>query len=63
MEQSEQKVTVILGSILHAPLINAWGKMCKKYGVDEQCLNDGKADIYDTIEISLDDAGYYGLED
>lgn len=30
MKRSEIKVTVKLGDVLNAPLINAWEKMCEK---------------------------------
>ena len=61
MKQSEIKVTVKLGDVLNAPLINAWEKMCKKYGINEWCLNEGRASPDDTIEVSLEDAEYWGL--
>lgn len=61
MIKSEVKVTFTLGDILDAPLINAWEKMCEKYGINEWCLNEGMARYEDTIEISLEDAELYGL--
>ena len=51
----------ILGDVLNAPLINAWDKMCEKYGINEWCLNEGRADSDDTIEVSLEDAEHWGL--
>lgn len=61
MKRSEIKVTVKLGDVLNAPLINAWEKMCEKYGINEWCLNEGRADSDDTIEVSLEDAEHWGL--
>jgi hypothetical protein len=61
MKRSEIKVTVKLGDVLDAPYINAWGQMCEKYGINEWCLNEGRADSDDTIEVSLEDAEHWGL--
>lgn len=61
MKRSEIKVTVKLGDVLNAPLMNAWEKMCEKYGINEWCLKEGKADYDDTIEVSLEDAELWGL--
>jgi len=61
MKRSEIKVIVKLGDVLNAPYINAWEQMCKKYGINEWCLNEGRADSDDTIEVSLEDAEHWGL--
>jgi len=61
MEKSEIKIKVKLGDVLGAPLSSAWGRMCKKYGINEWCLNEGIADDDDTVDISLEDAELYGL--
>lgn len=61
MKRSEVKVIVKLGDVLDAPLINAWQKMCEKYGINEWCLKEGLADKDDTIEIFLEDAEHWGL--
>lgn len=61
MKRTEIKVKVKLGDVLDAPLMSAWERMCKKYGINEWCLNEGRADKDDTIEITLEDAELYGL--
>ena len=61
MKRSEIKVTVKLGDVLEAPYMNAWVLMCEKYGINEWCLNEGRADSDDTIEVSLEDAEHWGL--
>ena len=61
MKRNEIKVTVKLGDVLDAPLMSAWDRMCEKYGINEWCLNEGRADKDDTIEITLEDAELYGL--
>jgi hypothetical protein len=61
MKRSEVKVIVKLGDVLDAPYINAWEQMCEKYGINEWCLNEGMSDSDDTIEVSLEDAEYWGL--
>lgn len=61
MKTSETKVTVKLRDVLDAPLISAWERMCKKYGINEWCINEGLADDDSTVEISLEDAKLYGL--
>ena len=61
MEISEITVIVKLKDVLNAPLIDAWERMCKKYGTNEWCLNEGLADYDSTVEISLEDAKFYGL--
>ena len=61
MKRSEIKVTVKLGDVLHTPYINAWQQMCEKYRINEWCLNEGRADSDDTIEVSLEDAEHWGL--
>lgn len=61
MKRSEIKVTVKLGDVLNAPYINAWEQMCEKYGINEWCLNEGRADSDDTIEVSLEEAEHWGL--
>jgi hypothetical protein len=50
-----------LGDVLNAPLIDAWEKMCEKYGISEWCINEGRADKNDTVEVLLEDAIYWGL--
>lgn len=42
-------------------MIEAWEQMCEKYGINEWCLNEGRADSDDTIEVSLEDAEHWGL--
>ena len=61
MNAEELKVTVKMVDILHAPLMSAWERMCEKYGINEWCINEGLADDESTIEISLQDAEFYGL--
>lgn len=61
MKKSEVKIKVKLGSVLDAPLIGAWDDMCEKYGINEWCLNEGRADSDDEIEVSLADAEKWGL--
>lgn len=61
MKRNEIKVTVKLGDVLDAPLMSAWKRMCEKYGINEWCINEGRADRDDTIEITLEDAELYGL--
>jgi len=61
MKRSEIKVTVTLGQILDAPLISSWERACNTYGLNEWCINEGRADKSDTIEISLEDAELYGI--
>lgn len=61
MKRSEIKVTVKLGDVLDAPYINAWEQMCEKYEINEWCLNEGRADSDDAIEVSLEDAEHWGL--
>ena len=60
METSKTTVLVKLKDVLNAPLIDAL-RMCKKYGINEWCLNEGLADYDSTVEISLEDAKLYGL--
>lgn len=57
------KVTVktTLGEILHAPYINSWDDFCEKYGYSEWCINEGRAEEDEVVEISLQDAKRYGL--
>jgi hypothetical protein len=59
MKRSEIKVRVKLGDVLDAPY--AWEQMCEKYGINEWCLKEGRADLDDTIEVSLEDAEHWGL--
>ena len=61
MKRGDVKVTVTLGDVLHAPCVNAWETMCDKYGINEWCLNEGRADSDDTIEVSLEDAERWGI--
>lgn len=61
MKKSEIMITVKLGDVIDAPLVNAWAKMCSKYGINEWCLNEGTAISENTIEISLEDAENWGL--
>jgi len=61
MKTSKIKVTVKLVDVLEAPLMSAWERMCKKYGINEWCINEGLADDDSTVEISLEDAELYGL--
>ena len=63
MGKSDVKIDVKLGDILDAPLINAWVKMCEKYGISEWCLNEGLADKNDTVSVTLEDAEHWGLID
>lgn len=61
MKRNEIKVVVKLSDVLNAPLLSAWTLMCEKYGINEWCLNEGRADGDDTVEISLKDAECWGL--
>jgi len=61
MKKSEIKIDVKLGDVLDAPLINAWDKMCEKYGINEWCLNEGLADKNDTVSVTLEDAEHWGI--
>lgn len=61
MKKKDIKVKVKLTDILNAPLVNAWEHMCNKYGINEWCVNEGRADDTSKVEISLEDAEYYGL--
>lgn len=61
MKRSEIKIHVKLGDVLNAPLVGAWEEMCQKYGISEWCLNEGRADSDDTVEVSLADAERWGL--
>lgn len=61
MKKSEIKISVKLGDVLNAPYWKSWEHMCNKYGINELCLNEGLADLDDTVEVSLEDAEYYGL--
>jgi len=61
MKRSEIKIQVKFGDVLNAPLVNAWDKMCNKYGINEWCLNEGLADKNDTIMVSLEDAEHWGV--
>ena len=61
MKTNEIKITVKLKEVLNAPLIGAWQRMCKKYGINEWCMNEGLADDNSTVEIALEDAELYGL--
>lgn len=56
-------ITVKLIDILRAPLASAWKRMCDTYGVNEWCISEGLADENTEIEISLEDAKFYGLID
>jgi len=63
MKKSRDKVmvTVTLGDVLDAPLMDSWNQMCLKYNINEWCINEGLSDRDDTIEVSLEDAEYWGL--
>jgi hypothetical protein len=61
MKKEDIKIKVTLGDIMDAPLIGSWTYICEKYGINEWCLNEGRAEKEDTIEISLNDAEYIGL--
>lgn len=61
MKRSEITVKLKLGDVLNAPSFNAWQEMCSKYGINEWCLNEGRAQKEDTIEVSLSDAERWGL--
>jgi hypothetical protein len=61
MKKSDVIVKVKLGEVLDAPLIGAWDELCSKYGINEWCLNEGRADSEDTIEVSYSDAKRWGL--
>lgn len=60
MKRSEVKITVTLGDVFDAPLIDAWEQMCAKYGISEWCLREG-ADRNETIQISLEEAERWGI--
>ena len=59
--KAEDTIEVRLVEVLRAPWIGAWEHMCKKYGVNEWCINEGLADDESTIDISLQDAERYGI--
>ena len=61
MNLSEIDIKVTLKSIKDAPLINAWSKMCDKYGINEWCLNEGLANENDTVTIKMSDACLWGI--
>ena len=61
MKKSEIKITTTLVEILHAPYINAWEHFCSKYGFNEWCINEGRAVGEDEVQISLEDAEFYGI--
>jgi len=48
MKTSEIKVKVKLKDVLNAPLMSAWERMCKKYGINEFNCNDAR--IINTTE-------------
>lgn len=58
MKKSEIKISVKLGDVLES---GSWDDMCEKYGINEWCINEGRADSDDTIEVSLADAERWGL--
>lgn len=61
MTLNDIKVQVTLGDVSSAPYWQAWELMCTKYGINEWCLNEGRAASDDTISISLEDAIHWGL--
>lgn len=61
MKRSDIKITVKLGDVMDAPLIDSWQKMCAKYGINEWCLKEELAERNDTVNISLEDAENYGI--
>ena len=61
MKKSEIKVTVTFRQILDAPSMGSWDDMCEKYGINEWCINEGRASDQDEIEVSLADAEKWGL--
>ncbi|MEK6829070.1 MAG: hypothetical protein AABY15_03005 [Nanoarchaeota archaeon] len=61
MKKSEIKITVTLGQILNAPSSGSWDDFCSKYGINEWCINEGRASSQDEVEISLADAESWGL--
>lgn len=58
MKKSEVKIPVKLGDVLDS---GHWTKVCDKYGLNEWCINEGRADRDDTIDITIADAERYGL--
>lgn len=61
MKKSEIKVSVTLRQILDAPWISSWDYICEKYHLNPWCINEGRADENETIEISLADAEKLGI--
>ena len=61
MKKSEVIISVKLGDVLDASNWRAWEEMCKKYGINEWCINEGRASDSDTVDISLKDAENWGL--
>jgi hypothetical protein len=58
MKKSEVKIPVKLGDVLDS---GHWATVCDKYGLNEWCINEGRADRDDTIDITIADAERYGL--
>jgi len=58
MKKSEVKIPVKFGDILGS---GHWIDVCNKYGLNEWCINEGRADRDDTIDITIADAERYGL--
>ena len=55
------KIEVTFQQVMESSLLGAWEDMCKKYGIDEWCISDGRAKDDDTVEITLQDAESYGI--
>lgn len=58
MKKSEVKISVKFGDILDS---GRWTDVCNKYGLNEWCVNEGRADRNDTIDITVADAEKFGL--
>lgn len=52
-----------LHDILHAPLASSWGRFCNDYGFNEWCINEGLAESDTTVQITIEDAKFYGIID
>lgn len=45
-------VTVRMVDILRSNNPMAWEQFCSKYGINEWCFNEGRADDSDTVQIT-----------
>ncbi|MBK7380435.1 MAG: hypothetical protein IPJ03_16680 [Ignavibacteriales bacterium] len=58
MKPSEIIITVKMGEILDS---DNWEDYCYRYGINEWCINEGRADRDTEVQISLADAMEWGL--